>query len=1200
MEVNREYSPDAEHVQLESKESVNCAGSCDATEAASPAPRCPSAGDVDPPDKSAELDRGICTGEAVPAIQETSELAGVDVLQQAITAAAESRMISSMASHDNPLRHTLMPNIGGHGDYDLAPTTPFRNRHGEEPSAPPLALHSTPSLSVPVSDAMVVDSPFLDTSPAHQEPIEAPRIQAFAKLEFDDGQFYMNTYSVILGRDIRAARAAYQREQQERESTKDPMRGGQSTSGGDASQTAALRAKRGGSAKMNSSVVSESGGIIGADDSDGKNRRKRSKKGSRKSKSTSSSSRQISRKNSIVQPSGHTTTDYQALAQPSRSDGAHPVDPSSLLPSPEECPLIPIHPPAAATRTGSHKGISRKHAKIAYNFDTHIFEVEIKGKNGAFVDDQWYAPGDVRPLKSGSFIQIGGVGIRFLLPEVVVGQGEVEEERGYNNDINFAFGGDGGVEMSSDIDGGNDDDDDDDDDDDQGIESGDEDDQDEAGEEDEEDEEDEDEDEEVEEPPSPEPLPQPPPPPPPPPPARRGPGRPPKNGISKRERQLAEKEAKEKAKAKLKGNKTAPPVTKNKVGRPRKNPLPETPPPKPEKRKYTRRKGLDDTSSPTKTKKDKESKEPKPPKEKKEKRPPKPPRSPSPVFDEANLTPEQLAKPQASYVILIHEALTNSKTGAMSLPQIYRAIERKYPFYKLRVQTTGWQSSVRHNLSQHHAFRKVERDGKGWLWGIVPGVSIEKERRKRPSPPPLHYQQPLQQQQQPIGLGMPQMHHQPMVSAPPPPPPPPLGLGKGLPGSFTHQIPPNGSAGVGSASSGMPHLSPRAGPPGGINAISPPNAASQGAAGSSGPISQRQQAPPSYSGKTASPAFHPMQENRPAQGVLLAPANRPPPPPPLPPHSTTGPTPPLPPQNQTRGIKLNDKTLQAIASFQTALVAKLTANGSKDAEAIVQSAVNRALGITDKSSVPGKEDPQEIAIMKAVSGMLNQINNKPLTHSSSPPNAVSGGAENKHTISRPHHHQQQQQQQQQQVRAASRPGGPVQQSPQVQGGRQVPSQHAVQAQLIHILSTALNKGGQKRISPQPGARPPSAGNPSVVGGGGGNGGNGGGALTRTNGTAAAGDSRPLFSTAPPPPPPPSTARTTETTISMNSDKSPTITAKQQQQQQPATTTTTTTPIAGVKRPLENGDGGSAEGQPEVKKVAVDDGAIATAGDGGGV
>ncbi|KAH0536734.1 hypothetical protein FGG08_006406 [Glutinoglossum americanum] len=1140
MEMNREHDLNNDQVRLEPPESGNRTGSCDATEQVNSSPLRRSAEDVGVRGKTSEQDI-LHAREATSANREMSEVTGVDALQRAITAAADNHIMESMTPHD-PLNRTLMANIEDHGDFNLPSTTPFRGRPGEEPNAPPLALHST-SLPVPLGDAMVVDSPLLDTSPVLQEPTEAPRIQAFAKLEFDDGQFYMNTYSVILGRDIRAARAAYQREQQERESTKELMRGGQSASGGDASQTA-FRVKRGGSTKMNSSVVSESGGIIGVDDPADDSRRKKSKK----SKSTTSSSQQISRKNSIVQPTGH--TDYQALAQPSNSDGAHPVDPSSLLPSPEECPLIPIHPPAVTTGTGSHKGISRKHAKIAYNFDTHIFEVEIKGKNGAFVDDQWYAPGDVRPLKSGSFIQIGGVGIRFLLPEVVLGQGDAEEQ-GYNHDdkeMSFAFENGRGVEMSSGADEGNEDDD-------EGGESGDEDDEEEEDEVDgeERDEDDKREEEEAQESPSPEPLPQPPP-------VRRGPGRPPKNGISKRERELAEKEAKEKAKAREKGKRSVPPVTKNKVGRPRKNSRPETPPPKPEKRKYTKRKVADATGSPTKTKKEKDPKEPKPQKEKKEKRPPKPPRSPSPVFDESKLTAEELQKPQASYVILIHEALTNSKTGAMSLPQIYRAIERKYPFYKLRVQTTGWQSSVRHNLSQHHAFRKVERDGKGWLWGIVPGVSIEKERKKRMSPPPLHHhQQPLQQQ--PVGRGMPLMQ-QPMIPAPP-------GLGKGPAGPPMHPIPPNGSTGV-RAGYGMAYPSPQGGPPGGPNAIPTPIVNVQGAtfvnSTPSGQIPQRQQAPQSYSGKTTVTGPHSMQENRPPSIQSPTTASARPPP------STTGPTPPQTPQNQPRSIKLNDKTLQAIASFQTALVSKLTANGSKDAEAIVQSAVNRALGIADKSSVPGKEDPQEVAIMKAVSGLLNQINNKPSAPSSS--SSTSGGAENKNTP------RSQQQQQQQQGRPTSRSGGVTQQQSPGQGSRQGQGQHAVQAQLVRFLSTALTKGSQK-ISPQPGGRPPSASNASVgVSGGGG----GGAAQTRTNGTAAP---RPPLPGAPPP-------RATGATVPINAHKSPTTSKPPQQQQSAAANasaqkqmqaeTQSPPPVAGVKRPLENGD--AAEGQPEAKKVAV--------------
>ncbi|KAI5794874.1 fork head domain-containing protein, partial [Pyronema domesticum] len=74
--------------------------------------------------------------------------------------------------------------------------------------------------------------------------------------------------------------------------------------------------------------------------------------------------------------------------------------------------------------------------------------------------------------------------------------------------------------------------------------------------------------------------------------------------------------------------------------------------------------------------------------------------------------------PSVSYVIMIYDAISNSPEKQLSLPQIYKAIETKYPYYKFRVTTNGWQSSVRHNLGQHKAFRKVDRAGKGWMWGI--------------------------------------------------------------------------------------------------------------------------------------------------------------------------------------------------------------------------------------------------------------------------------------------------------------------------------------------------------------------------------------------------------------------------------------------------------------------------------------------------
>ncbi|KNG80694.1 forkhead domain protein [Aspergillus nomiae NRRL 13137] len=88
-----------------------------------------------------------------------------------------------------------------------------------------------------------------------------PRIQAFAKLEFDDGHFYCNTYSFILGRDVRAARAAHQRELQVRQAMRHSR--AKSSSGGNTSHTP-IRMKPEGSG-MIGSVVSDRGGIMGFD-----------------------------------------------------------------------------------------------------------------------------------------------------------------------------------------------------------------------------------------------------------------------------------------------------------------------------------------------------------------------------------------------------------------------------------------------------------------------------------------------------------------------------------------------------------------------------------------------------------------------------------------------------------------------------------------------------------------------------------------------------------------------------------------------------------------------------------------------------------------------------------------------------------------------------------------------------------------------
>lgn len=212
---------------------------------------------------------------------------------------------------------------------------------------------------------------------------------------------------------------------------------------------------------------------------------------------------------------------------------------------------------------------------------------------------------------------------------------------------------------------------------------------------------------------------------------KRGPGRPPKNGImSKREQQQVKKAAQLKAKKADEESKV-----RNKPGQ-------VTIPAKPEKRKYTKRKHKDpgeDGGSSGDGKTTKVEKEKNKDADKKD-------RSPSPEMRLEDFTEEQLAKPNKNYLALIHEALSSSGRP-MDLPMIYKAIVRAYPFYKFRQTTKGWQSSIRHNLLGHPAFQRVRKERKGWLWRVVDGVPLGKEKKPRHSE---HSQEVGQYQQQPI------------------------------------------------------------------------------------------------------------------------------------------------------------------------------------------------------------------------------------------------------------------------------------------------------------------------------------------------------------------------------------------------------------------------------------------------------------------
>lgn len=77
-------------------------------------------------------------------------------------------------------------------------------------------------------------------------------------------------------------------------------------------------------------------------------------------------------------------------------------------------------------------------------------------------------------------------------------------------------------------------------------------------------------------------------------------------------------------------------------------------------------------------------------------------------------------KPPYSYATMITQAILLNPDGVMSLAEIYAWILSHYAYYKYL--KTGWQNSIRHNLSLNKAFEKVPRrpnePGKGMKWQI--------------------------------------------------------------------------------------------------------------------------------------------------------------------------------------------------------------------------------------------------------------------------------------------------------------------------------------------------------------------------------------------------------------------------------------------------------------------------------------------------
>lgn len=151
---------------------------------------------------------------------------------------------------------------------------------------------------------------------------------------------------------------------------------------------------------------------------------------------------------------------------------------------------------------------------------------------------------------------------------------------------------------------------------------------------------------------------------------------------------------------------------------------------------------------------------------------------------ETQLTEAEInaTKPYISYACLIAEAINSSPDGRLTLADIYKYLTDKYPYF--RMTKSGWQNSIRHNLSLNKAFRKVPRSigepGKGMFWTIDPNFKhlVEGKPYQRKTQQtgsngrrifhPNFYQQQHEQQQNPHSTPGPTMtaQYQSSVSGP--------------------------------------------------------------------------------------------------------------------------------------------------------------------------------------------------------------------------------------------------------------------------------------------------------------------------------------------------------------------------------------------------------------------------------------------------
>ncbi|KAF8457697.1 hypothetical protein BGX38DRAFT_721460 [Terfezia claveryi] len=284
----------------------------------------------------------------------------------------------------------------------VAPSPLLSAHSHSEPQYPYNPLIPFPSVRMetppPMSQAAITDAilgltfPFTSMEPTLPPPPqeEGRRIDAYVKLCFDDGNvYYIKNVVVVFGRAESSSRDRALNRTRNQRGVKGPIAKGH--------QQKASRFKK---AK---SVASSSASINGP--------------------KTPNNSRRTS-----VAMTTHTglISSYNESARSFFTDPFASAKPAGYLKGAtltDEEALIHLPPTGEPAR----KNISRRHARLSFNTEKEAFELEVMGKNGAFVEEEWVECGStwllhkegghVKPSGEKAWrIQIGGVGFALIFP----------------------------------------------------------------------------------------------------------------------------------------------------------------------------------------------------------------------------------------------------------------------------------------------------------------------------------------------------------------------------------------------------------------------------------------------------------------------------------------------------------------------------------------------------------------------------------------------------------------------------------------------------------------------------------------------------------------------------------------------------------------------------------------------------------------